>query len=152
MTGHDVNGRGKVFWDGPSPDAKTSPSGSVSNPIWHVSELPPEIAVGQIDDMGVRKGPLVPPALNKMRFAVTDFPPGYRGDMHRTETLDYVIVISGRLEMELDGEVVSLKQGDVVVMRGTNHRWSNNGSATARVAIILTGAKPIGLGNPIPGI
>jgi quercetin dioxygenase-like cupin family protein len=141
-----------VLWDGPSPDSKSSPSGSISNPIWHVPGLPPEIAMGQVDDMGVRKGPIAPPALNKMRFTVTDFPPGYRGDMHRTETLDYVLVLSGKIEMELDDEAVYLNQGDVVVMRGTNHRWSNKGNSAARVAFILTGAKPIGLGNPIPGL
>ena len=152
VTGHDAEGRGRVLWDGPSPDPKVSPSGSISNAIWHVQALPPEIPVGEIDDMGVRKSPIAPPALNKMRFTVTDFPPGYRGDMHRTETLDYVIVVSGKIEMELDDEVLNLNQGDVVVMRGTNHRWSNKADSVARVAFVLTGAKPIGLGKPIPGL
>jgi len=71
--------------------------------------------------------------------------------MHRTETLDYVLVLSGEVEMELDDQVLNLKQGDIVVMRGTNHRWSNKANSEARVAFILTGAKPFGLGKPIPG-
>jgi len=152
VTGHDAKGRGKVLWDGPVPDSKLSPSGSTTNPIWRVHELPPEIPMGDVDDMGARTGPIVPPALNKMRFSVTDFPPGYQGVMHRTETLDYTIVLIGEMEMELDDTVLSLRQGDVVVMRGTNHRWSNKTDSTTRMAIILTGARPLGLGNPIPGV
>jgi uncharacterized cupin superfamily protein len=57
--------------------------------------------------------------------------------MHRTETVDYVIVIEGEIEMDMDNSTVKLKQGDVMVQRGTNHAWANRSGAIARIAFIL---------------
>ena len=48
--------------------------------------------------------------------------------MHRTETIDYVIVIEGEIDMDMDDSTVKLKAGDVMVQRGTNHAWANRGS------------------------
>jgi len=50
---------------------------------------------------------------------VIDFPPGNHPHMHRTETVDYVIVIEGEIEMDMDVSTVKLKQGDIMVQRGT---------------------------------
>lgn len=75
---------------------------------------------------------------------VVDHFPGSRSPMHRTQSLDYGILLQGRLDMELDsGELVQLKQGDIVVQRGTNHAWVNNYPETARMAFILLGATPV---------
>ncbi len=57
--------------------------------------------------------------------------------MHRTETLDYGILLSGELWMVLDDEEIHLKEGDIVVQRGTNHAWSNRSDTTARMVFIL---------------
>lgn len=57
--------------------------------------------------------------------------------MHRTETLDYGILLSGELWMVLDDDEVHLKEGDIVVQRGTNHAWSNRSDRTARMVFIL---------------
>ena len=57
--------------------------------------------------------------------------------MHRTETIDYAIVLSGEITMILDDEDVHLKAGDVVVQCGTNHAWANRSKATCIVAFIL---------------
>ena len=66
------------------------------------------------------------------------FVPGARHPMmHRTETIDYAIVLSGELTMVLDDEDVLLRAGDVVVQCGTNHAWSNRSNAPARIAFIL---------------
>ncbi|KAL2833580.1 hypothetical protein BJY01DRAFT_90830 [Aspergillus pseudoustus] len=55
-----------------------------------------------------------------------DFAPGYSCMMHRTKSLDYGIVLEGRIEMVLDsGEVTELRRGDVAVQRGTMHQWRN---------------------------
>ncbi|HZC94478.1 MAG TPA: cupin domain-containing protein, partial [Mycobacterium sp.] len=60
-----------------------------------------------------------------------------------TETADYVAVLSGEIDMELEnGEVVHLKPGDVVVQRGTVHTWVNRGSVSAVTAFILIDATP----------
>jgi mannose-6-phosphate isomerase-like protein (cupin superfamily) len=57
--------------------------------------------------------------------------------MHRTETIDYAIVLSGEITMVLDDADVLLKAGDVVVQCGTNHAWSNRSKAPCVVAFVL---------------
>jgi len=91
-----------------------------------------------------------PPA-NGTRFAVIDFPPGNTPRMHRTETIDYVIVLEGEIEMDMDDSTVKMKAGDVMVQRGTNHAWANRSDKRARVAFVLIDAVPLGIGHPITG-
>jgi quercetin dioxygenase-like cupin family protein len=70
--------------------------------------------------------------------------PGARSPMHRTESLDYGICLEGECDMELDGgEVVTVRAGDVVVQRGTNHVWHNRSGAPCRFAWILLDAEPV---------
>jgi mannose-6-phosphate isomerase-like protein (cupin superfamily) len=57
--------------------------------------------------------------------------------MHRTETIDYAIVLSGEITMVMDDEDVHLKAGDVVIQCGTNHAWSNRSKETCVVAFVL---------------
>jgi quercetin dioxygenase-like cupin family protein len=71
--------------------------------------------------------------------------------MHRTETIDYVIVLSGEIDMETDDSTIKLKAGDVLVQRGTNHAWINHGTEPVRVAFILIDADPLGIGHPVTG-
>jgi quercetin dioxygenase-like cupin family protein len=59
---------------------------------------------------------------------------GKRTAMHRTRTLDYVVVIEGELVLILDDSEVTLKPGDVVVQRGTDHAWENRSGTIARAA------------------
>ena len=81
-----------------------------------------------------------------------DFPPGNPPHMHRTETIDYVIVIEGEIDMDMDDSTVKLKAGDVMVQRGTNHAWANRSNKMARVAFVLVDAKPLGIGTPVMGL
>jgi uncharacterized cupin superfamily protein len=71
--------------------------------------------------------------------------------MHRTETIDYVIVIDGEIEMDMDDSTVKLKAGDIMIQRGTNHAWANRSSKPARVAFVLVDAAPLGIGKPVTG-
>jgi mannose-6-phosphate isomerase-like protein (cupin superfamily) len=57
--------------------------------------------------------------------------------MHKTNTVDYAIVIEGEIDMLMDETSVHLKQGDVLIQRGTNHAWSNRGSDVCRIAFVL---------------
>jgi len=57
--------------------------------------------------------------------------------MHRTETIDYALVLSGEITMVMDDRDVALKAGDVVIQCGTNHAWSNRSGAPAVVAFVL---------------
>jgi quercetin dioxygenase-like cupin family protein len=64
--------------------------------------------------------------------------------MHRTQSIDYGIVIWGELELELDGgDKTTLGPSDVCVQRGTNHLWRNTSDKWTRVAYILLDAQPI---------
>ena len=62
--------------------------------------------------------------------------------MHRTESIDYPVIMSGEIDMLLDDSEVHLRAGDVVVQRGTYHAWANRGSEPCRVALILIDADP----------
>ena len=57
--------------------------------------------------------------------------------MHKTKTIDYIILLKGEVTLLLDEEEVDLKPFDVVVQRGTNHAWVNNGSETALFIAVL---------------
>ncbi len=54
--------------------------------------------------------------------------------MHRTRTLDYMVVIEGEIVLILDDSEVTLRQSDVVVQRGTDHAWENRSDRVARLA------------------
>ena len=57
--------------------------------------------------------------------------------MHRTNSLDYAVILSGEIFMLLDEDEILLKAGDIVIQRGTNHAWSNRGSEPCVIAFIL---------------
>jgi quercetin dioxygenase-like cupin family protein len=57
--------------------------------------------------------------------------------MHRTETIDYAVVLEGEVVMLLDDEDVHLKAGDVVIQRGTNHAWSNRSNKPCKMLYVL---------------
>jgi mannose-6-phosphate isomerase-like protein (cupin superfamily) len=61
--------------------------------------------------------------------------------MHRTETIDYAIVLAGEITMVLDDSEVALKAGDIVVQCGTNHAWSNRSAAPCVIAFVLIDGK-----------
>ena len=151
VTGHDASDVAKVIMQGPATNAKHPNAGTVSTMIWSTDRTPADIAIGEnVEDLGARIIGTAPPA-NGTRFAVIDFPPGNKPRMHRTETIDYVIVLTGELEMQMNDSTVKLKAGDVLVQRGTNHAWVNRGTEPARVAFILIDARPLGIGHPVTG-
>ena len=151
VTGHDGNNVAKVLIDSAATNHKSSSPGTVSTLIWTTDAAPADIAVGdKIEDYGARILGTAPPPKGT-RFTVIDFPPGNSGRMHRTETIDYVIVIAGEIDMEMDDSTVHLRAGDVMVQRGTNHAWINRGTERARVAFVLVDATPLGIGHPVVG-
>jgi quercetin dioxygenase-like cupin family protein len=152
VTGHDGKNVAKVLIDAPATNAKYPGSGAVSTLMWITDRNPADIAVGEKpEDMGARIVGTPPPP-NGTRFCVIDFPPGNHPHMHRTETIDYVIVIEGEIEMDMDDSTVKLKQGDIMIQRGTNHAWANRSGKNARVAFVLVDAVPLGIGKPVLGM
>lgn len=78
---------------------------------------------------------------------IVDFPPG-PGFMHRTQSLDFAVVLAGIVELELDnGVTTTVRQGDVVVQRGTIHSWINKGTEIARIMFVLVPADPVKVDN-----
>lgn len=57
--------------------------------------------------------------------------------MHRTETIDYGIVLDGELVLVLDRGETTVRAGDIVIQRGTNHAWANRSGRNCRIAFIL---------------
>jgi mannose-6-phosphate isomerase-like protein (cupin superfamily) len=152
VTGHDSNTVAKVLIDGEATNRRSSRPGNSSTLIWSTDATPADISIGEdVEDLGARILGTAPPPCGT-RFTINDIAPGNTGVMHRTETLDYVIVLAGELDMEMDDSTVTLKAGDVMVQRGTNHAWVNRGTETARVAFVLIDAKPLGIGKPLLGM
>jgi quercetin dioxygenase-like cupin family protein len=149
VTGHDESGKAIVLIDGEAANKRRSPSGNSSTLMWCTDATPADIAIGSApEDMGARiLG--TPPPVNGTRFTVNDILPGSAAHMHRTETIDYVIVVSGTIDMDLDDSTLTMHAGDVMVQRGTNHAWVNRGTELARVAFVLIDAQPLGIGEPL---
>jgi len=82
-------------------------------------------------------------------FRIVEFGPGNGPRVHRTDSIDYAVVMSGEIDMEMDGQVIHLKDGDVLVQRGTIHNWVNNGSEPCRIAFVLIDAKPVSPGGKV---
>jgi quercetin dioxygenase-like cupin family protein len=149
ITGHDEASTAKVLIDAPATNEKYPDAGMISTLMWATDAAPADIGIGtDIEDMGDRVLGSAPP-VNGTRFCVIDFPPGNNPVRHRTETIDYVICLEGEIEMDMDDSSVTLKAGDVLVQRGTNHSWMNRSAKRARIAVVLVDAKPLGIGKAL---
>ena len=93
ITGHDSNNKAKVLIDGPAPNIRGNRPGQFTTLMWCSDEMPLDMAVGEdVEDMGARKLGTYPP-VNGTRFMISEYPPGNHPLMHRTETVDYIIVL-----------------------------------------------------------
>jgi quercetin dioxygenase-like cupin family protein len=143
VTGHDENGNARVLIDEISDNVISRRPGQESAVIWATDKYPPDL--GAIDDIAATvKATTVP---NGTVFRISRLEPGVAPRTHRTESLDYAIVLAGEVDMTLDdGQTVHLKSGDVVVQRGTIHNWVNNGTEPCIMAYVLIAAPlPAGL-------
>ena len=166
VTGHDGAGRAVVVSDGRAPFVHRIPGEPdfCSTDIWRSFATPaPLTATPEEPTLGPRRQL---PASHGTVLRINRFPPesetavrmsaedstrhfaslgnaragtlsARHPMMHRTETLDYAIVLSGEITMLLDDEDVDLKAGDVVVQCGTNHAWANRSKEACVIAFIL---------------
>lgn len=136
VTGHDRQGRSMVLSDGTDLRSHGRPD-AWFHEIWSTSASPAPIAARERDDP--TGGPIkVPPEAGGTRVRFVDFAVGAVSPMHRTETVDYGIVISGRMALLLDdGSETLLEPGDVVVQRGTDHAWANRSDDVSRMLFVL---------------
>jgi mannose-6-phosphate isomerase-like protein (cupin superfamily) len=165
VTGHRADGRSTVLIDAPAPNVKQRAAGNGSTLVWVTDESPADVSVP--GDRAAREIGVPPPRRGSI-FRVAEFPPGVGGEVrdnetvlrdfgigsdvkrghaprhpaiHRTRSLDYIVVLEGEITLLLDDGEVVLKAGDVVVQQGTNHAWINRGTATCRLAMVFIDAQ-----------
>ncbi len=131
VTGHDHNGKSVVKWDSEIEDKPGRPGFSLI-PMWATKKLPAETT--EEDPNTWELGTSI---ANGSVFRFCRYEPGVAGRWHRTDSVDYGIVISGEMWMRLDEGEVHLKAGDAVIQRGTIHNWENRGTEPCIMAFIL---------------
>jgi naringenin degradation protein FdeH len=136
VTGHDADGRSVILSDAPAPKSLTR-SDAVFHEIWSTAETPVPLRPEEPADPTTR--PLrTPPDPGGTVIRIVDIQPHAASPMHRTESVDYGIVLEGEVHLVLDdGSETRLGPGDVVVQRGTDHAWENRSGSVARIAFIL---------------
>jgi quercetin dioxygenase-like cupin family protein len=138
VTGHDAEGRAVVKIDDvPSP--RSSRPGHEAVVVWTAQGNPVDNS-GDEDASLRQVGSTLP---DGSVFRVISYGPGVAPRNHRTSSIDYAVVISGEIDMEMDDTVAHLRAGDVLVQRGTVHNWVNNGTAPCVIAFVLIDAKPV---------
>jgi mannose-6-phosphate isomerase-like protein (cupin superfamily) len=167
LTGHDAQGRSTFIADGEAPNVKEVPAmpGLALTDLWETGGAP---ASNQgLKDAADRPIHLEPPK-NGTILRIVEFPPdtqwrtarsreafdaigaGHAPDrtssdpmMHKTSTVDYIIVLKGEITAIMDSGEKLLRAGDILVQRGTNHSWSVRGTEPCIVAAVLVSAKPL---------
>jgi quercetin dioxygenase-like cupin family protein len=139
VTGHDGNGHAIIKIDEIASNVISNRPGASSCVVWSTKGFP-------VDNDGFADpttGSFKTTVDNGSVFRIVRYEPGVSPRNHRTDSIDYAVVISGAIEMELDDKVVvQLKAGDVLVQRGTIHNWVNRGSEACVIAFVLISAKP----------
>ena len=167
VTGDDVKGRSHIVEDAAATSIRSVPElpGYRAVNVWRTTETPARI--GAQDSTAEQRGILPPKGGTILR--IIDFPPepsdkealrqmldstfggiyrdahhdrrpGVHPGMHRTETLDYAIVLEGEIYAVMDEGETLMRAGDVLIQRGSNHAWANRSGRTARIAFVLIAA------------
>jgi quercetin dioxygenase-like cupin family protein len=140
VTGHTADGRAKVEIDELATNVISNRQGASSCVVWSTKNFP-------VDNDGFSdptKADFKTTVENGTVFRIVHYQPGVAPRNHRTDSIDYAVVMAGAIEMELDdGVIVDLKAGDVLVQRGTIHNWVNRGSEACTIAFVLVSAKPV---------
>ena len=140
VTGHDEEGKAVVSRDCVMDNVPVMPSGNSAVLLWVTDDTPSPVEGDE--DPALRDLGIAPPA-HGSAFRALELMPGKEAFMHRTDTIDYAVVVSGACVMLLDDDAeVEMKAGDVMVQRGTWHGWANRGDAPCRLVFILIGAQP----------
>jgi hypothetical protein len=147
VTGHDRNGKAIVASDEHLTAAPTPARPGIARlELWSADKMPVDNSEGAAAE-AQKKGFVV-----KHNYVgsgqghvcrVVEFSLGGHKFMHRTETLDYAILLKGECDLELDdGKTVHMKPGDICVQRGTMHAWVPTGGPCT-FAFILIDADPV---------
>ena len=144
VTGHDGGGRAVVKINEVSRNIVSSRPGASACVIWTTDTSPADNS-GEFDGATRKTGTTL---AGGTVFRVVEFSPGVAPRVHRTDSIDYAVVLSGEIDMELEkGTEVHLRAGDLLVQRGTVHCWVNRGKAPCVIAFVLVDAKPATAGG-----
>jgi len=109
---------------------------------FHSSPSVPASNAGPPQEVSSKSLPRCPPS--GVIYCTTDIPPNHRTPMHRTLSLDYVVVISGEIVLRLDGgDEKVLRAGEFIVQRGANHEWINRSENPCRMMVVMVGSEKI---------
>jgi len=150
VTGHDGRGASVFAADGPVPVVRTAPDGALFYEVWGTDAMPAPISAAAPDPT---VGALtVPPPPNGTKIRINEFPPGVVSPVHRTQSVDYGIVLDGEVVLVLDGEGVAHAGGSdralaagasVHLPRGLPHCLENTGQRTLVVlGVFYPGGSP----------
>ena len=145
ITGHDATGKAIVKIDEVARHVFTGRPGATACNIWTTEGFP--VDNDGAEDAGQRKAGTTLP--NGTIFRMIEFAPGVAARNHRTDSIDYITVISGEIDMELDDSTVHLQAGDVMVQRGTIHNWVNRGTGPCVLTVVLIDAKSVEAGGKV---
>ena len=112
------------------------PSGGTKFRYFQINPIPEGIPEDVMQDMAAE-------AFEKIGAAHHRIDTSKHPAMHKTETIDYIILLKGDVTLILDEEEIDLEPFDVVVQRGTNHAWVNNGTEPALLIAVLVDSKII---------
>jgi Cupin domain len=119
-----------------APDTATQHKGILppknGGSILRIIDFPPELA-----DPVERNKQIAATFAGMFSDADHDKRPGAHPGMHRTDTVDYAILLEGEIWAVMDDNETLMKQGDVLIQRGTNHAWANRSNKTARICFVL---------------
>lgn len=138
VTAHDKSGRSMLGSDSviEAQPGKMQASVAVAN-LWINETLPPVL---DGPDPIEKPFPVLPSDGGAI-FRILELAPGAAPHMHKTETIDYIVVLAGTLSMLLDdGTEVAMKPHDTMIQRATVHGWANRGSEPARFATVVIDA------------
>ncbi len=138
VTTNDADGKAVIATDAEIAGREGRPGTNIYNALmWTTETMPVDISAedpaGRVLDIA--------PASNGTIFRILEIPAGAPPYMHRTETIDYVLILAGEIDMELDDSEVHMKAGDIMIQCGTNHAWANRGDQPCRIAFVLMDGK-----------
>lgn len=145
VTGHTADGRGVVKIDEICRNLISTRKGQQSCVVWTTDTAP----ANNDGDEDASQRPVGTTLAGGTVFRIVRYEPGVAPRNHRTDSIDYAVVLAGQIDMELDGASVKLKAGDVLVQRGTIHNWVNKGREPCVIAFTLVAADPVNAGGKV---
>ena len=144
VTGHNAAGKAVVVKDEVCDNVSSRRPGQEGCVLWTTDTSPADNS-GDADGARAGIGTTLP---NGTVFRIVRYEPGVVPRMHRSNSIDYAIVLEGSILMQLDdGAEVTLNAGDTLIQRGTIHNWINNGTAPCTIAFALVAAAPVTVGG-----